>query len=175
MCAALVHQPLPRVRSCPDVSSCTVRSNVGCIIKKSVPSGAPRGIVPDWKVPSCCLVIQFEVIQECRLDAKLAVFADSHLNAKNGIRRTPKGLTFVSEWGSCRHAAGAAAILAVYARGMAPGSRRYAQDVLRFARHQVLPLLLPARASSCAVSPWLNHVQVPVHGAYLGICGSISP
>lgn len=70
---------------------------------------------------------------------RLAYFADSHLNSKNGIKRTPCGMTFVTKWGSCRHAAGCAGILAVYARGLLkanPGSKE-ALDIIKFAERQV--------------------------------------
>jgi hypothetical protein len=52
----------------------------------------------------------------CSLDAEIDFFIDSHLNATGGIQRSPKGLTYVSEWGSLRHAAGAAAMLAKLSR-----------------------------------------------------------
>jgi hypothetical protein len=70
---------------------------------------------------------------------ELEYFAESHLNQKNGIKRTPCGLTFVTKWGSCRHAAGAAAVLACYAFGLRqqdPASTR-ATEVAEFAQGQV--------------------------------------
>lgn len=70
---------------------------------------------------------------------KLDFFAKSHLNCENGIKRTPCGLTFVCEWGSCRHAAGAAAVLALYARGLlkANADDENAVRIMEFAKHQV--------------------------------------
>jgi hypothetical protein len=79
---------------------------------------------------------------------RLAYFADSHLNSKNGIKRTPCGLSFVTKWGSCRHAAGCAGILAVYARGLmkkTPDSKE-GHEILEFAEKQVL---LSSAAHSC--------------------------
>jgi hypothetical protein len=67
---------------------------------------------------------------------KLAYFASCHMNATNGIKRTNCGLTFVSEWGSCRHAAGAAAIIAYYARHIAASNREQAAAALQFASRQ---------------------------------------
>ena len=78
----------------------------------------------------------------CRQAKKLEYFATSHLDAQNGIQRTPCGLTFVTEWGSCRHAAGAAAVLAVYARHLAPTDSQQAAKLLDFARKQVCCLCL---------------------------------
>lgn len=70
---------------------------------------------------------------------KLHFFANSHLNSQNGIQRTPCGLTFVCEWGSCRHAAGAAAVMAIYAQGLLKSNSddEYAATVMDFARRQV--------------------------------------
>lgn len=74
----------------------------------------------------------------CRYEDKLKFFADSHIGATNGIRQTPLGLTFVNEWGTLRHAAGAAGILAIYARGIeAKGEMAMAQEIMAFAEHQV--------------------------------------
>jgi hypothetical protein len=72
-----------------------------------------------------------------RYGEKLHYFAQSHLETKNGVRRTPCGLTFVSKWGSNRHAAGAAAILACYADGLVGINQPVAQAVMGFARSQV--------------------------------------
>lgn len=80
----------------------------------------------------------------CRYQEKLEYFADSHLDAKNSINRTPKGLTFVSKWGSLRHAAGAAGILGVYSRGLKNrGQKAKADKIMKFAEHQVRSLSLP--------------------------------
>lgn len=70
---------------------------------------------------------------------KLAFFADSHMNSENGINQTPCGMTFVCEWGSCRHAAGAAAIMALYAKGLLKVNAEdpRAVSALDFAQRQV--------------------------------------
>lgn len=83
------------------------------------------------------------VLYDCTGDAfyakRLAYFADSHLNSKNGIKRTPCGLSFVTKWGSCRHAAGCAGILATYARGLLKKNPKspVALEILNFAERQV--------------------------------------
>lgn len=75
---------------------------------------------------------------EARYGDKLCYFACSHLEAENGIGRTPSGLTFVSKWGSNRHAAGVAAILACYADGLSEkGCENDAEPIMAFARSQV--------------------------------------
>jgi hypothetical protein len=74
----------------------------------------------------------------CSMAERLEYFAKSHLDCENNIKRTPCGLAFVTEWGSCRHAAGAAAILAVYARLLRKKNAARADSVLDFARKQVL-------------------------------------
>lgn len=70
---------------------------------------------------------------------RLAYFADSHMNSKNGIKRTPCGLSFVTKWGSCRHAAGCAGIIASYARGLLKADPKSAEAaaMLEFAESQV--------------------------------------
>lgn len=65
-------------------------------------------------------------------------FATSHLDVDNGIRQTPLGLTFVNEWGTLRHASGAAGILAIYARGLeVKGQTAMADEIMDFAEQQV--------------------------------------
>ena len=67
-------------------------------------------------------------------------FADSHLDVKNGIQQTPLGLTIVNEYGTLRHASGAAGILAIYARGLeAKGQTAVADEIMKFAEQQVFP------------------------------------
>lgn len=70
---------------------------------------------------------------------RLAYFADSHLNSKNGIKMTPCGMTFVTKWGSCRHAAGCSGILATYARGLlkADPKSKEGAEILTFSEKQV--------------------------------------
>jgi hypothetical protein len=85
----------------------------------------------------------------CRLVEKLDYFAQSHLQVQNGIQRTPLGLTFVTEWGSCRHAAGVAAIMAVYARGLRTHDAHRAAEMLRFAEQQAWPSAL--RLTTCVM------------------------
>eukprot|EP00892_Ulva_mutabilis_P003515 jgi/Ulvmu1/1535/UM011_0265.1 len=74
---------------------------------------------------------------------KLDYFAKSHLNSENGIQRTPCGMTFVSEWGSCRHAAGAAAVLAIYAKGLLKSNPEdeVASNVMDFGQRQICYIL----------------------------------
>ena len=71
------------------------------------------------------------------LAAKLDFFVNCHFERQNGIKRTPKGLTFVNAWGSLRHAAGAAAILARYARSLLSSDVERAAKILDFAESQV--------------------------------------
>jgi Glycosyl hydrolase family 9 len=81
----------------------------------------------------------------CSYESKLAFFAEAHLKKMHGIKRTPRGLTFVSEWGSLRHAAGAASILAIYSRALKSNGRdAEASEIMQFAEHQVPP---PCRRS----------------------------
>ena len=72
------------------------------------------------------------------LIAKMDFFVGAHLEegSNESVRRTPKGLTFMSEWGSLRHACGVAALLARYARYLDSHDMRVA-DVLEFAEQQV--------------------------------------
>lgn len=79
-----------------------------------------------------------------RYEHKLEFFADSHLRAQGGIKRTPKGLTFVSERGSLRHAAGVSAILAMYAKGLdCMGEEAKSEELLEFAERQVRKSIHP--------------------------------
>lgn len=68
-------------------------------------------------------------------------FTSSHLYVQKGVKRTPAGLTFMSEWGSLRHAAGVAAIIAFYSRSVrvrdSLGGRKRADEMLDFAESQV--------------------------------------
>lgn len=59
------------------------------------------------------------------------------MDLQNGIDRTPKGLTFLTEWGSLRHASGAAAIIAFYSRYVRKQDRKRSQQMLQFAENQV--------------------------------------
>ena len=45
-------------------------------------------------------------------------FVAAHLQHTDGIVLTPGGLNWVNEWGSLRHASGAAAIMAAYGRDL---------------------------------------------------------
>ena len=83
-----------------------------------------------------CAVL-YSVEPDRAIGAKLRYFADSHMRSENGIKRTPCGMTFVTEWGSCRHAAGAAAIMASYARHLAAKDPEAAAAILKFAQSQV--------------------------------------
>ena len=67
----------------------------------------------------------------------LDYFATSHLDVTNGIRRSPQGLTFITEWGSLRHAMGATAVLASYARYLRPRHPERAAKIAEFAEQQV--------------------------------------
>ena len=70
-------------------------------------------------------------------------FVESHLEAcpgmpNNGIHRTPLGLSYFTPWGSLRHAAGHAAILAHYSRSVrAGGDAKRADAILEHAERQV--------------------------------------
>ena len=75
--------------------------------------------------------------RECSIGQKLDYFALSHLRCKNCVKNTPCGLTFITEWGSCRHAAGCAAVMAVYARQLRERDAARATEILDFARKQV--------------------------------------
>jgi hypothetical protein len=72
----------------------------------------------------------------CSAGERLEYFARSHLNLENNIKRTPCGMNFLTEWGSCRHAAGCAAMLACYARTLRKKDAARAADILDFARKQ---------------------------------------
>ena len=65
------------------------------------------------------------------------------------MRRTPLGLAFVSEWGSCRHAAGVAAVFAMRARQVAADDLIAAQELLAFAEQQVRCWLVFAANVNC--------------------------
>ena len=58
------------------------------------------------------------------------------MQEKDGVEHTPKGLTFVDRWGSLRHAAGVAGVLAGYARAQ-KGKRSYSARIMKFAERQV--------------------------------------
>lgn len=103
-----------------------------------------RATWPDYSWQSvyfgaCALL--YSVEQDKAMAAKLRYFADSHMGSENGIKRTPCGMTFVTEWGSCRHAAGAAAIMAVYARHLAAKDAEAAAAILKFAQSQARTLV----------------------------------
>jgi hypothetical protein len=73
-----------------------------------------------------------------RYKGELQRLADAHLNGANGVKTTPKGLTFVDQWGSLRHAAGVAGVLAGYARVLqAKGQNAQASLIMSFAERQV--------------------------------------
>ena len=74
------------------------------------------------------------------LTDKLDFFVTAHLEQTNGVRQTPAGLTFLNEWGSLRHAAGAAAVLALYARMLADTDATRSREILAFAQRQVRPV-----------------------------------
>jgi hypothetical protein len=75
----------------------------------------------------------------CSLDSKVDYFLDSHLQVTNGIQRSPKGLTFVPEWGALRRAVGAAAMLAKLSRLLRadPDKAQKANEALALAEQQV--------------------------------------
>jgi hypothetical protein len=79
------------------------------------------------------------------------VFATSHLLERNGPVTTPGGLTFVDKWGSCRHAAGAAAIMAIYARILNRSDPRLARRVAQFAEQQVRRRAAQRVSAVCAL------------------------
>jgi hypothetical protein len=71
------------------------------------------------------------------------MFANAHLNQTNGIVKTPKGLTFVDQWGSLRHAAGVAGVLAGYARVLRTKNRAVeASPIMALAERQVRPAVM---------------------------------
>ena len=80
----------------------------------------------------------------CRFENNLRKLAEGHLKATNGIRRTPKQLTYVDKWGTLRHACGVSAVLAGFARGLRRRSksgsdRELADQLMWFSERQVCP------------------------------------
>lgn len=64
------------------------------------------------------------------------------LNARTTIVHTPKGLLHVAEWGSLRHAAGTAGLLAHFSRalnskGALSSNGIASEEIMAFAEHQV--------------------------------------
>jgi hypothetical protein len=78
-------------------------------------------------------------LQCCSFDQELKEF--SQWNLKN--TRTAKGLNYIDGWGPLRRAAGAAAIMAVYARGLDDSNIDKA-EILKDAEHQVCFVLSKA-------------------------------
>jgi hypothetical protein len=100
----------------------------------------------------CCrlcpsLSIVQTVFELCfRYKEELQRFAEAHLSGTHGVKTTPKGLTFVDEWGSLRHAAGVAGVLAGYARALrAEGQDAEASLIMAFAERQVNPSVVSMR------------------------------
>jgi hypothetical protein len=79
-------------------------------------------------------------LQCCSFDQELKEFAQ--WNLKN--TRTAKGLNYIDAWGPLRRAAGAAAIMSVYARGLDDSNNDKA-EILKDAEHQVC--VVPSKAS----------------------------
>ena len=78
----------------------------------------------------------------CRYERHVANFADLVLNARTTIVHTPKGLLHVAEWGSLRHAAGTAGLLAHFSRalnskGALSSNGIASEEIMAFAEHQV--------------------------------------
>jgi hypothetical protein len=87
----------------------------------------------------------------CRYEERLREYAESHLHSTNGVRRTPKGLTYVKEWGSLRHAAGAAGIVSLYGRSQLVKGNQAGAEMMEFAEQQVRSSLNSARSNELVV------------------------
>lgn len=72
-----------------------------------------------------------------RYQGHLSKFVDNHMNANNGVRRTPGGLGFVAQWGSLRHAASAAGIISLYGRGRQVKGNQDGTAMMEYAERQV--------------------------------------
>lgn len=135
-----------------------MEGNAGGQVRLWRPPHAQTLLIKDFKEPRICPVqhdnmhapVHYRLLksnsQLCRYERKLEFFVSSHLQASNGIKHTPKGLTFVGEWGTLSHAAGAAAIIALYARGMdsmgemskSKGAKLFAEKQVKFPHFQRL-------------------------------------
>ena len=73
----------------------------------------------------------------CRYHERLRYFCKSHYTCTHGVSRTPCGLTFMCKWGSCRHAAGIAGIMALYAKIVQETHPADAAAAKEFAMQQV--------------------------------------
>jgi hypothetical protein len=100
---------------------------------------------PDYSWASvymgACAVLWQET-NESKYEAKLAYFANSHVNALNGVEHTPAGLSYINQWGPLRHAVSDAGILALFALGLkkqnaASSLGQNAEEIAAFAESQV--------------------------------------
>jgi hypothetical protein len=107
-------------------------------------SGNKQGS-PDYSWASvymgACAVLWQET-NESKYEAKLAYFANSQVNALNGVEHTPAGLTYLSQWGPLRHAVGGAGILGIYALGLKKSNAvsslgQNPEEIAAFAESQV--------------------------------------
>lgn len=86
--------------------------------------------------------VMFQTCRDDRYREKLQYFLHCHLEQSNGVKQTPCGMTFLSKWGSCRHAAGAAAVLAAFS--LSSGNVQNDSDAFmagQFAEQQVCYIL----------------------------------
>ena len=59
------------------------------------------------------------------------------MSASGGVRHTGKGLVYISQWGSLRHAMGAASIVSLFGRGLKVKGQSSGDAMMEFAERQV--------------------------------------
>ena len=92
------------------------------------------------------------IVMPRRYEERLRSYADSIMNGSGGVRHSGKGLVYISQWGSLRHATGAAGIVSLLGRGLKVRGQNAGDAMMAFAERQVrlsLPGFAHARVAVC--------------------------